>query len=168
MYLIVGSALLWRCAHFVSRLAKETETEASWELREEQYVHLVGISNMLGTELHDLRILLDGNKVIASQHATRLAQATPADTQRWEIRNAALLIVGRLERLSRAVQIQIFEISDVWDSNGEAMLAADRRIRPLLEEVYEANPGALQTYDYLVDELQAERARRRLIPSTSS
>lgn len=161
-YMMLVSAPLWIGLVWLRRIARDARIDADREFQENCYHHLIDLAEMLLTDLHELKMSLDGEADVSKKMAYRLAKSTPKDVDRWAIRAAALNVVDRLTRLGQAVKLKILDIETVWDSNGETVLSAHRRVQHLVEALQERNPALYPTYHYLIDELENALARRRL------
>lgn len=159
--MVLVSVPLWAGVVWLRRIARDARIDADREFQENCYHHLIDLAEMLLIDLHELKLALDGSADVTKKVASRLAKATPKDPERWAVRAAVLNVVDRLTRLGQAVKLDILDIETVWDSNGETVLSAHRRVQHLVDALQERNPALYPTYHYLIDELNNTLARRR-------
>lgn len=158
----IFSALLWRCAFRLRLIAKTMQDDNDWEFRQGCYHYLADSVAGLAAGLQKLRTLRQGAPAISAKQARRLAATTRADVKRWPIRKSSIQIIDQIERTGRAVELEIFDIADVWDNVGEVMLAADRRVHKLLIELQHLNPDLYPTYLRFIRELQETGVQQEL------
>lgn len=153
---------LWLGVIWMRHLASEVMYDIDQEQRESVYHHMVDVGNLLSSDVHRVKILRDGKSEMSRKQATKVASATTKSGQLWELRLVLMEILDRLDRLGQALELGIFDIEIIWETNGEAILAAANRSRHLVDAIHEINRSSLSSYAVLVEELEAQRARSRV------
>lgn len=162
LVLVVLGVALWRAVFKTRTLVQQLVDESERELQEYAYHHLIELGILLSKDVMELKLVLGGKERPTKKLATKLAVLNSESHELWPTRLALVRLVDRLDRLGQAQQMGIFSSALIWDSNGEAILAAHRRTRPFVDALQEVNPEIFSDYTTMVDELLRTSAQLKI------
>lgn len=164
LFLWLGT--LWMRSLSEAHLSRERRKQ-----KDRAYHHLVEFGGLLASDVHLARMVTGGRQEFSRKRAEKLSEASAADAEMWKQRLALTLVIDHIDRLGQAVEMGVFDIDLVWQTNGEAILGFHYLTRHVVDALNTATTGFFPRYLSLIEQLkqcsamaQVERDEYRDLP----